>query len=398
MKLSYRKICKVVLIFIIFYFIFSLYVLTSIINNKSSIIPNKIPPIISPIIKEFYYLSQKGVYPGDKRLKIGKNEPIYTQRTSFLYYSRKEVGSAMIWNTLSMGIIGNSKDLVSDKKISLEEWKNSDPIKYNYLQKYLPKSWSNDDIKINLNQNSLYVFKPSNGADGKGLIFKKGMYMMNYIQSKKNDSWVIQEFINPYLFEGKKTHFRVLSLIVVRENGLKEFYVYNQMKMMTAPTKFNESLLLDENFINSDKVDNMLITNLRLSRELFYKNNSNNNKRFNQWDVVVDVEDSFGKVLYDEFFNDVLKVHSTIYDLIGDKFVCTPTEISIENSCFHIMASDIAFNEYKNPFFLEMNAAMGIKGIWKREEVREFSEGVSYIINNLNSPYKGIFTNKWVKI
>ena len=372
------------------YSIWSFYMITYLKNKKN---------IDNPIIgmKYIHGLSVRGLYPGDERLKKDKDEPVYTQRTSFLYYSRQNVGNAMIWNTLFMGVIGNLKEIISDKKISLERWQESDPVKFKTLQKYLPKYWSNDD-NIDLDEDSIYVFKPATGADGNGILFQKGSQIMEHVSDKYDQSWVIQEFVNPYLYNERKSNFRIISFVLVRLDGTREFYLYRQMKMLTAPRVFEESLLFDEEFMKSEEATNMLITNLRLSRDLFNKDVLNKNKKFDQWSVVVDVEESLGKPIYEDFFRKALHVHSTIYDLIGDKFTCIPTEISVEDSCFHVLASDFAFDRYHNPFFLEMNAAMGIKGLWKPEEVNEFSEGISYIIDNKDSPYDGRFTNKWVQM
>jgi len=341
-------------------------------------------------------LTMSGLYPGDKRLKSGTNRPIYTQRTSFLYYSRKNIGEAMLWDTLSMGVMKDLSIIISDKKASIDLWFQHNPKKFKDLQKYIPFHCSND-LKCNLDENKIYVFKPSNGADGHGLIFRKGKDIMNYTNTDR--SWVIQEFINPYLYNNRKNHLRVLSLVLLRSNGIREFYLYKQMKMLSAPMEFDQDLLLNDNFINNNKSsEHMLVTNLRLSREIFNNNPSNKNKVFNQWSVVLDTKDVFNTYLYEKTFKDIYDFHYHMYNLIGDMFQCTPTEISIDNGCFHIMASDLVIDKNENPFFLEINAAMGIKGLWKPEEVKEFSEGVSYIIGNKNSPFKGLHTDNWVKI
>ena len=346
--------------------------------------------------------SMNGTYPGDNRRKLGTDLPVYTQRTAFLYYSREIVGESMVWSTLALGTVGNLKELVSDKKISMLMWKDINPEKFKTLQKHLPTSWSDFDRDVILDQvdpEKIYVFKPSNGADGEGIAFKTGKTLGEVIPNNKKDEWVVQSFVSPFLFDGKKTHFRTLSLAVMRPNGDREFYMYSQMKMLTAPVEYQESLLFDDDFMDNEESKNMLITNLRLSREMYHRDISNKGKVFEPWSVVLDVEESVGKEVYDGFFQKTMEVHSIIYDIIGDSFVCKPTEISLYgNGCFHILASDIAISDDGKPVFLEINAAMGMKGLWKTDEIHEFADGAAAILEVENSPYKGEYTDKWVKM
>ena len=376
-KMVNQKSLYISLCFIIFYGMYSINCLNSEIDH-------------------YFDLAKNGSYPGDSRIKTGTTLPVYTQRTSFLYYSRKLVSESIVWDTLYMGTVKNLHDIISDKKVSLQIWENHNPEKFEEeLQKYIPYHCS-DPSECDLEEDKIYVFKPSGGANGKGLTFAKGKDMMYYTTG--HESWVIQEFINPFLYNDRKTHLRVLSLVIVRSNGTREFYLYNQMKLLYAPMKYEEDLLFDDDFISSKKSEQMLVTNLRVSRELFHRDPFNKNKKFDNWSVVLDSKEVLDPYVYDEQLKGVYDLHNSMYKVFGDMFECTPTDISIDDGCFHILASDVAVSADLKPYLLEVNAAMGIKGLWKPEEIYEFSGGASDIIGNDNNPFEGEHTDKWMEL
>ena len=354
------------------------------------------------VIDSLMPLVRSGKYPGDTRKKSGTRRPVYTQRTSFLYYSRKYVGDPMIWTTLAMGTVSNLHEMVSDKKQSLIEWEMEDPGKFQALQEYLPMAWTDEDkdiVSSQVNQNGIYVFKPSEGYDGNGIQFIRGSDVGELVENTEESSWIIQDFINPFLYQNKKTHFRVISLVVIRPNGVRESYLYKQMKMMFAPKEFHEELLFDKEFMESDESTNMLITNLRTSRELYFKDPNTIDSEFVPWDYVLDVEESIGTEKYEDFLSKTATVQGSIFDILENVLECKPTGVSIySDGCFHILASDMAFDKNDNPYFLEINAAMGINGLWKPHEVREFSDGVAAIVNPLGSPYEAVDEGRWMEI
>ena len=63
-----------------------------------------------------------------------------------------------------------------------------------------------------MDEDELYVFKPVLSEGGQGISFERGSELSNNIERRKG-SWVIQEFIDPFLYKGRKTHMRPLTLV-----------------------------------------------------------------------------------------------------------------------------------------------------------------------------------------
>ena len=80
---------------------------------------------IEPLLE----LAKRGNYAGDKRLRHrwGKDVPIYTQRTSFLYYVRDQIGEPLMWVSLVMGKFMSRRlnDILLDKKNSFMFWEKT---------------------------------------------------------------------------------------------------------------------------------------------------------------------------------------------------------------------------------------------------------------------------------
>lgn len=343
-----------------------------------------------------------GEYPGDKRVKEN-GDPVWNQRTSFLYYSRVSVGAPLIWMTLALGFVSNPISLISDKKKSIETWKSYDPVKYAELDPHIPHTWSDSkSFGEDVDESIIYVLKPTGGAAGRGISFKKGGDIYNdLVENEKNDppgTWVVQEFVNPFLYENRKTHFRVLSLVIVQPDGSREFHMYRRMRMFLAEEEFSEERLL-----SGEDIYYMMMTNMNQSQERFLENPENESSDFEWGRYIKDVETSFrlldGEISFEDVHEEISNLHSKMYSTFGDLFQCRGTEVSLfDNACFHIIASDVALDKTGKPFLIEMNMSMGIKNLWNRNEISNFSNGAAALINAPGFPYKVEKTNMWSKI
>jgi len=338
-------------------------------------------------------LSQNGEYVGDTRTRVskeGKRSPIYNQRTSFLYYLRKQVGHSLIWSTLSMGVFEHLNEILLDKKDSFEFWMNTDPEKYSKIVDNVPKTWHDTSTDFDdIDKDSIYVFKPSATFGGAGILFIEGGQVENVVDEHKGESWVIQEYVEPYLYNDKKTHFRALTMAVVQPDGTYEYFMYSKMKMFLAPLDYERDYLFDRNFMDSDMSHYMLATNLMANKEYYKETYVPGSKRFNPWDVVLDLETSVGSETFENVYLKTRDIHETVYDIAGKYLTCVETDVSIySKSCFYIFASDMAMDKNGDVFLLEINGGMGIFGVFKDHETREFADSAVAHLNLPDIPFE----------
>lgn len=127
--------------------------------------------------------------------------------------------------------------------------------------------------------------------------------------------------------------------------------------------------------------------------QLRFESDPNNaGKKFRSTDCVVDAEtaltSSGSDPSFEEVFRETKEMHSLIFSIIGDVLECRRTSVSIyDDACFHIFASDVAFDKYGKPYFLEMNSAMAFYNVWNKREQAEFLRGAAALIEGTASPY-----------
>ena len=352
------------------------------------------------VINDLVNMSIHGDYWGENRKSIGSEFPIYTQTSSFLFYNRKFISHSLMWDVIAMGIIKNIGSIISDKKTSIEILK-SIPEKFEKVKQFLPNSWSDSDTNFNdIEDDSIYVFKPSDGDRGNGIVFFKGNDLKEVTNNTSSKNWIVQDFIEPFLYNGRKNHLRTLTLVICRSNGTKEFYMFKQMKVFLAVRKFERELIFDKEFMSTNEATTMLLSNLHVAKKWFLEQPENTGKKINAWDFVLDASKAFGE-RFEEFSLGIEEMHSAIYDTIGHMFQCSGTGVSVyNNSCFHIIATDVAIDSNGKTHMLEMNTAMGIRRVWKNKESHEFTSGASCLIGNGNETHyhSSLNCDKWINL
>ena len=188
---------------------------------------------------------------------------------------------------------------------------------------------------------------------------------------------------------------RCITLVIVQPDGTREFFMYDKMRIFTAAEPFDEDRLIeggDNSF--------MLLTNMHQNKIYFQENPENIGKRFSPSSCISDAETSMkkgskGVTSFESLYSSTKNMHSIIYSIIGDVIKCEPTDVSIyDDACFHMMASDIAVDRDGNPYFLEMNNAMGYNA-WTEEEIAGFYNGVAGLVRGTASPYTVEDTSMW---
>lgn len=352
-------------------------------------------------------LAVEGEYPGTNQTRRGRHgsTPIWNQRTAILYYNRHNVGKPIMWLTLSMGVVGNAKELVSNKKTWTDVWRDANPAKFHTVETYLPRTWSDvDSFSRDMEEERIYVYKPVYGYQGRGIFFMKGVDMARKLVDEEQrggaSDWVVQEFVESFLYNGKKNHVRVVTLLIVQPDGTREFFMYDKMRLYTAPENYDEDRLIG----GGGDVPYMLLTNLH-QNELYFKSDPMNaGKKFDPHECLFDAQTVLGRgetggVSFDHVFSESKKMHEVIYSIIGDAVECRATNVSIYgDACFHMMASDVSFDRKGRPYLLEMNHRMGFNVLWTPEEQSEFSNGVAALVKGTISPYVVEDSSMWKRL
>lgn len=268
------------------------------------------------------------------------------------------------------------------------------------LPQYLPRTWADiDSFESEMDADDLYVYKPALGSGGAGILFKRGVELSQLIrEGQTKGGFVIQEFVNPFLYNGKKTHMRPITLFIIQPDGTRDFFIYNKMRLFTAPEVFDEERLLDGG-------DNsfMLLTNRHTNLLLFERDPNNAGKKFDASKCVLDAETALRSpdsiLSFDNAFRAAKQMHSVIYSIIGDLLECKKTSVSLYNdACFQIMATDVAFDKHGRPFLLEMNNAMDFDYVWTKKEQSEYLSGAAALIRGTASPYEVTDSSMWERI
>lgn len=147
-----------------------------------------------------------------------------------------------------------------------------------------------------------------------------------------------------------------------------------------------------------------LLSNVHQSKLRFESDPTNSGKTFRISDAVLDAKTALSSADSDLDFEYVYhktkEMHSLIFSIIRDLLECKGTDVSMyDDACFHIFASDIAFDKHGSPYFLEMNTAMGYP-CWTDEEQSEFWHGAAALVKGTVSPYdmSDIDTSMWERI
>lgn len=323
----------------------------------------------------------------------------HSQRSVILFYRRELMGDELGWNTLATGSLSNFvAKYLSNKKTSIKEWKRIfSPETYEKVMNYVPESYTDAVSFANgMNPRQMYVFKPSTGIQGTGIRFGFGKQILELLESR-NDEWVIQKFINPYLYKGRKTHFRFVSLVIVQTNGKKEFFSYPRMKMFTAPGQFDEGALLDEDS-DISSLSSILLTN-RHQSVLWFQRNPNHpdvyGKTYNTSNYIMDLETNSDDGVFERSYSEIRTLHSNIYEGLTDQMICEKTSTSYyDDACFYIVASDIAMDKDGRNYLLEMNLNMGFDA-WTKEQVIEIGRGAASLMKTPGNPYHGDYVGIW---
>lgn len=349
-------------------------------------------------------LALKGKYPGTNHTRRGRRGvvPVWNQRTSILYYNRKNMGEPVMWLSLSMGVVANANALFSNKRTWLDVWEYASPDRFHEMEKYIPRTWFDiESFEREMGRESVYVYKPVYGYQGRGISFAKGSDILTYIHER--EEWVVQEFVNSFLYKGKKNHIRVVTMVIVQPDGSRQFFIYKRMRLYTAAEKFDESLLVSRERVDED-VSYMLLTNLHQNEVYFNKDPDNKGKEFSPQSCLFDTqsvlegEEDIG-VTFEHVFEESVGMHSIIYSIIGDAIECKPTDVSVYgDACFHLVASDISFDKYGFPTLLEMNHRMGMNALWSPEEQREMGDGLASLVKGVASPYSIDDATTWVEL
>lgn len=352
-------------------------------------------------ISEYVEYVHNGTYAGDPR-RNDRGVPRWTQRTSILYFKKRTIGDPLIWMVLALGTLANGRSLISDKKRSVQLWREENSYLYSKLEEYLPRMWSDpESFARDMEEDKIYVYKPAHAFQGTGIRFERGSDLLTFVTGMEEGSrpatkWIIQDFVNPFLHDGRKTHHRVLTLLIVQPNQARDFYQFRVIKTFAAAEPFDEERLLHD----KNAAASMLLTNLHQSRAWFQEHFVD--EKYNQSRYIIDAKESFERsdsgVSFEHVYDEIKRIHTYLYSIIGPLFTCKGTDVSVyDDACFYIVASDIAVDNTGKPYFLEANRDMGMTS-WTKSEIKAFADGAAALIQAPEAPFKVEKSPLWDKI
>lgn len=90
----------------------------------------------------------------------------------------------------------------------------------------------------------IWILKPRNDYGRHGVTIVRNIKDILRILNKSNkkDEWIIQKYIeNPLLLKGVKFHFRIYTLLNIKQNQEIEIYLYKKGFIYTAGKKYNKN-------------------------------------------------------------------------------------------------------------------------------------------------------------
>ena len=144
--------------------------------------------------------------------------------------------------------INQFKDInvIGNKKIQYQQFLKYHKIKADYIPETIPFLKSEVKKLKYLFDGKIYILKPENGLSRIGItIVSNYSQLIEWLNRYNENKWILQIFIsNPLLFNNKKFHLRIYS-ILIRNKETFEAYVYYNGFMYSAKNFYNNNDLLN---------------------------------------------------------------------------------------------------------------------------------------------------------
>uniref|UniRef100_A0A8D8LSL2 Tubulin polyglutamylase TTLL6 n=1 Tax=Cacopsylla melanoneura TaxID=428564 RepID=A0A8D8LSL2_9HEMI len=229
----------------------------------------------------------------------------------------------------------SDRDKIRKENKDLEDTKNN------------RKAVASENEKSNVESFPIYILKPCNGCQGKGI--QLVMNMNDVIQHMAFDSMVCQQYItNPLLWNGYKFDIRLYVLVT----SVKQLrvYIYNEGLVRLATEKYEPP--------NETNLNNMCmhLTNYAINKdsENFDENLSKRSldamNKFLTEEHGVDLKSLYGKIN-----NIIVKTILAGYKPILKEYLETFKMYVYREACFQLLGFDIILDTNCNPYLLEIN-------------------------------------------
>lgn len=137
-------------------------------------------------------------------------------------------------------------DIIGNKKLQYKQFLKHHGRRADYIPETIEFNKSEIEKLRNLFNGKIYILKPENGLSRRGItIISNYEQLYNWVINSNEDNWILQDFIiNPLLFNNKKFHLRIYS-ILIRNKETFEAYVYYNGFMYSAKSGYNNNNLLN---------------------------------------------------------------------------------------------------------------------------------------------------------
>lgn len=226
----------------------------------------------------------------------------------------------------------------------------------------LPSEWSDFNLNYKRNDRTVFIVKPDQGCQGKGIFLAKSPKHIMKIQKRNgslNSDFVVQKYIlKPYLIDGYKFDLRIYVLVTSMEP--LRIFVYDEglARFATEPYSVPKS----KNFSSQC----MHLTNYAINKtsENFDKTEQGSKRSMTSVFSLLESKGVDTKALWKKICNALVKtlliVQPQITKIMG---VCFPKNRSERTSktssfgsqCFEILGFDVLLDSTLKPWVLEVN-------------------------------------------
>jgi mannosyltransferase OCH1-like enzyme len=245
------------------------------------------------------------------------------------YYSKTECNDCLTVNQFKdINVIGN-------KKMQYQQFLKYHKIRADYIPETIPFIKSEVENLKHLFNGKIYILKPENGTFRSGItIVSTYSQLVEWINRYNENKWILQIFIsNPLLFNNRKFHLRIYS-ILIRNKDTFEAYVYYNGFMYSSKDLYNNNDLLSHGS--------------NLSGE-------DSPKQVNMFPQ--DFIDMYGKKKYNKIIPQINKIVKETIEASIDQLQCPNTK-NPNYRCFKMIGYDLLVDDNFKVHMLEINARL----------------------------------------
>jgi tubulin polyglutamylase TTLL6/13 len=223
----------------------------------------------------------------------------------------------------------------------------------------LPSEWSDLNLNYKRNERTVFIVKPDQGCQGKGIFLAKSPKHIMQIQKKNgsvNNDMVVQKYVlKPFLIDGFKFDLRVYVLVTSMEP--LRIFVYKEGLARFATEQYSEPR--SKNYA----LQRMHLTNYAINKssEKFDKSDQGSKRSMSSVLHLLASQGIDTKLLWNKICRALVKTLLIVQPQITKTMgVCFPKnrsdyKTSFGSQCFEILGFDVLLDSKLKPWVLEVN-------------------------------------------